>query len=110
MDQAADAIIQQWGAFGAVFVLIIVPLGTYAWRISQKLNDVQNQRVADAREVRDTLLSVTKEFSEALQEQVRSSTELKGVYERVVGTLERVEHRLQQVEDAVRERAVPPRR
>lgn len=107
-DEAANAIIQQWGAFGAVFLLILGPLGGYCWRLQRKLNEVQDQRVADAREVRDTLLAVTKEFSGALQEGVRSSTELKGVYERVVSTLERVEDRLAQLEDTIRD--MKPRR
>lgn len=105
MDHAADAIIQQWGAFGAVFVLILVPMGAYIRWLSNRLNEVQAQRVSDAVEVRNTLLGVTKEFSESFREYVRASTELKGVLERVENVIERLETRIGTLEDTVKDGA-----
>ncbi len=102
MDAATSTLITQGGIFGAFFVFVTIPLALYARTLAQRLNEVQAQRVADAREVRDTLLAVTAEFSGALREQVRTSTEVKGVYERTVATLERVEKRIETLEDTVR--------
>ena len=50
-----------------------------------------------------TLLIVTTEFNGALREQVRTSTEVKNVYERTLQTLDRVEKRIEVLEDTVRE-------
>jgi len=102
VDEATSTLITQGGVFGAFFIFVTVPLGLYARVLSARLHEVQAQRVADAREVRDTLLAVTGEFSGALREQVRTSTEVKGVYERTVATLERVEKRIEALEDTVR--------
>lgn len=109
MDQATSTLITQGGIFGAFFVFVTVPLAFYARSLSTKLDEVQTARVQDAREVRDTLLAVTNEFSGALREQVRTSTEVKGVYERTVQTLERVEKRIEVLEDAVRGQHHRPR-
>ena len=103
MEHAADAIVQQWGAFGAVFVLILIPIGAYIRWLSNRLSEVQAQRVSDAVEVRNTLLSVTKEFSEAFKEHVRASTELKGVLERIENVIERLETRINALEDVVKD-------
>jgi hypothetical protein len=113
VDEATSTLITQGGIFGAVFVFVTIPLAIYARGLVAKLDEVhaahaaklaevQDARMDDAREVRDTLLAVTKEFSGALHEQVRTSTEVKGVYERTVATLERVEKRIETLEDAVR--------
>ena len=102
MDEATSTLITQGGIFGAIFVFVTIPLGIYARQLAAKLDEVQSLRVADAREVRDTLLAVTNEFSGALREQVRTSAEVKGVYERTVATLERVEKRIETLEDTVR--------
>lgn len=102
MDEATSTLITQGGVFGAFFVLVTVPLAIYARGLARKLDEVQHLRVTDAREVRDTLLAVTNEFAGALREQVRTSTEVKGVYERTVATLERVEKRIETLEDTVR--------
>lgn len=96
MDEATRTLITQGGIFGAVFVFVTVPLAYYANRLANKLDEVQTARIADAREVRDTLLAITNEFSGALREQVRTSSEVRGVYERTVHTLERVERRLEE--------------
>lgn len=103
MDAAANALIAQGGVFGAFFVLVTIPLAVYARSLSQKLGEVQAARVQDAREVRDTLLAVTTEFNGALREQVRTSTEVKNVYERTLQTLDRVEKRIEVLEDTVRD-------
>lgn len=103
MDAATSTLITQGGIFGAFFVLVTVPLGFYAKALSQRLGEVQAARVQDAREVRDTLLAVTTEFNGALREQVRTSTEVKNVYERTLQTLDRVEKRIEILEDAVRD-------
>jgi len=96
-------ILTQGGLFGAIFIFVTLPLGLYAKRLATRLDEVQAARVADAREVRDTLLAVTSEFSGALREQVRTSAEVKSVYERTVATLERVEQRIEALEDKVRD-------
>lgn len=103
MEHAIDSIVAQGGVFGALFVFVTLPLGLYAKSLSAKLNDVQAARVSDAREVRDTLLAVTNEFGGALREQVRTSAEVKSVYERTVATLERVEQRIEALEDTLRD-------
>lgn len=103
MDAAVSALVTQGGVFGAFFVLVTLPLGVYAKSLSQRLGEVQAARVQDAREVRDTLLAVTTEFNGALREQVRTSTEVKNVYERTLQTLDRVEKRIEVLEDTVRE-------
>lgn len=103
MDAATSTLITQGGIFGAFFVLVTVPLAFYAKSLSQRLGEVQSARVQDAREVRDTLLAVTTEFNGALREQVRTSTEVKNVYERTLQTLDRVEKRIEILEDAVRD-------
>ena len=103
MDAATTTLITQGGVFGAFFVLVTVPLAFYAKSLSQRLGEVQSARVQDAREVRDTLLAVTTEFNGALREQVRTSTEVKNVYERTLQTLDRVEKRIEVLEDTVRE-------
>lgn len=106
MPPGSETIIQQWGAFGAVFVMILIPLGTYAWRQTQKLNEVQAARVQDAKDVRDVLLTATRDFSAALQEQVRLATETEGTSTAIVSTLERIDQRLHDVENMLRERRV----
>lgn len=103
MDAATSSLITQGGVFGAFFVFVTVPLAFYAKSLSQRLGEVQSARVQDAREVRDTLLAVTTEFNGALREQVRTSTEVKNVYERTLQTLDRVEKRIEILEDTVRE-------
>lgn len=103
MDAATSSLITQGGVFGAFFVFVTVPLAFYAKSLSQRLGEVQAARVQDAREVRDTLLAVTTEFNGALREQVRTSTEVKNVYERTLQTLDRVEKRIEILEDAVRD-------
>ncbi len=103
MDAATSSLITQGGVFGAFFVFVTVPLAFYAKSLSQRLGEVQAARVQDAREVRDTLLAVTTEFNGALREQVRTSTEVKNVYERTLQTLDRVEKRIEILEDTVRE-------
>lgn len=103
MDAATTTLITQGGVFGAFFVLVTVPLAIYAKSLSQRLGEVQSARVQDAREVRDTLVAVTTEFNGALREQVRTSTEVKNVYERTLQTLDRVEKRIEGLEDTVRE-------
>ena len=103
MDAATSSLITQGGVFGAFFVFVTVPLAFYAKSLSQRLGEVQAARVQDAREVRDTLLAVTTEFNGALREQVRTSTEVKNVYERTLQTLDRVEKRIEVLEDTVRE-------
>jgi hypothetical protein len=103
VDAATSTLITQGGIFGAFFVLVTIPLALYAKSLSQRLGEVQSARVQDAREVRDTLLAVTTEFNGALREQVRTSTEVKNVYERTLQTLDRVEKRIEILEDAVRD-------
>ena len=103
MPPGSETIIQQWGAFGAVFVMILIPLGTYCWRQTQKLNEVQAARVQDAKDVRDVLLTATRDFSATLQEQVRLATETEGASENIIKTLERVVHMLEGMDHRLHE-------
>jgi hypothetical protein len=109
MPPGSETIIQQWGAFGAVFVMILVPLGTYAWRQTQKLNEVQAARVQDAKDVRDVLLTATRDFSAALQEQVRLATETEGASSNIIDALSRIEGRLHEIENVMRDVRGPRR-
>lgn len=103
MPPGSETIIQQWGAFGAVFVMILVPLGTYAWRQTMKLNEVQAARVQDAKDVRDVLLTATRDFSAALQEQVRLATETEGASANIITMLERIDRRMEEIDNIVRD-------
>lgn len=114
MESVGLTITQQGGLFGALFLLITVPLAIYARWLSRELRTTQDARVAEqtariaeAKEVRETLLAVTNEFSGALREQVRTSAEVKGVFERTVATLERVERRIEVLEDTVQTHVRP---
>lgn len=93
-----QVIIQQWGAFGAVFLLIIGPLGAFAFRQTQELHKSQSARVDDAKAVTTTVIAVVRDFSEAAREQVRSQTEQRSVSERVVEVLGRVDERIGHLE------------
>lgn len=101
MPPGSETIIQQWGAFGAVFVMILVPLGTYAWRQTQKLNEVQASRVQDAKDVRDVLLQATRDFSSALQEQTRLATETEGASANIIEKLDRIDQQLRDIENSL---------
>jgi hypothetical protein len=93
-----NLITQQWGAFGAVFLLILGPLGAFAVQQTRELRASQNARVEDAKAVAGTVISVIKDFSEAAREQVRSQTEQRAVSEHLVEALGRVEERLGSLE------------
>jgi len=103
MPPGTDTIVQQWGAFGAVFLLVLVPMARYAWLQTQKLNEVQAARVQDAKDVRDVLLTATRDFSATLQEQVRLATETEGASENIIKTLERVVHMLENMDHRLHE-------
>jgi len=68
MPPGTEQITQQWGAFGAVFLLILVPLAVFTRGLYERLNQVQQSRVDDARAVTATVVESTKEFSQALRE------------------------------------------
>ena len=102
MPPGTETITQQWGAFGAVFLLVLLPLARYAWSQTQKLNEVQAARVQDAKDVRDVLLTATRDFSEALQDQVRVATENEGSSAHIAATLNQMSARLQAIENVLR--------
>ena len=94
MDPATENLLTQGGVFGAFFVFVTVPLALYTRQLATKLEGAQLARVEDAREVRTTLLGVTREFSESISEQVKTGAEVRGVYERILSALERLEKRI----------------
>ncbi len=96
-----EVITQQWGAFGAVFLLILAPLGAFALRQTLALTKSQEQRVEDAKAVAATVVTVIKDFSEAAREQVRSQTEQRAVSEDVIETLSRLDATFKRVEDRI---------
>jgi hypothetical protein len=96
-----DTITQQWGAFGAVFLLVLGPLAAFAVQQTRALSVSQQARVDDAKAVATTVIAVIRDFSEAAREQVRSQTEQRSASENVAEALTRVEARIGSLEAAV---------
>jgi len=94
-----EQITQQWGAFGAVFLLVIGPLAGFAVFQTRALAAARAEHIADSKAVVNTVIAVIKDFSDAAKEQVRSQVEQHAVSERVVASLERVEARISSLED-----------
>lgn len=92
---------QQWGAFGAVFLMIIGPLAAFAVHQTRSLSNAQQARVDDAKAVATTVIAVIKDFSDAAREQVRSQAEQRATSEKLVEALERVEERIGSLEVAI---------
>lgn len=96
-----DVITQQWGAFGAVFLLVLTPLAGFAVHQTRELAKAKQDHINDAKAVKDTVIAVIKDFSEAAREQVRSQTEQRAASENVAEALSRVEQRLGALEATV---------
>jgi hypothetical protein len=93
-----ETITQQWGAFGAVFLLVLAPLAAFAVHQTRALAAAQQERVTDAKAVAGTVIAVIKDFSEAARDQVRSQTEQRAASENVAEALTRVEARIGHLE------------
>ncbi len=102
MDEATTTLATQGGIFGAFFVFVTVPLAIYARSLAKLLHEVQTARIGDAREVRDTLLATTREFNDSLREHIRASAAAENGFERLTGAIERLDKRVESVEDLVR--------
>lgn len=96
-----DAIVQQWGAFGAVFLLILTPLGAFAAYQTRQLASAKQAHIDDAKAVQATVIAVIKDFSEAAREQVRAQIEQRAASEKVAESLDRVDARIASLEAAV---------
>ena len=96
-----DTITQQWGAFGAVFLMVITPLAAFAAYQTRQLASAKKEHIDDAKAVQTTVIAVIKDFSEAAREQVRSQVEQRAASEKVVEALDRVEERISSLEVAV---------
>ena len=96
-----DTITQQWGAFGAVFLLVIGPLAVFAAHQTRQLAQSKQAHIADAKAVTGTVIAVIKDFSDAAREQVRSQTEQRSASENVAEALTRVEARIGSLEVAM---------
>jgi hypothetical protein len=95
-----DAIIAQWGGFGAIFVVIVGGLAAEYRRLRIKFDEVQAARVADAREVITATKEATKDFSEMLTEKDdKDGGDTKLILVKIEHTLERVEERLSHIEE-----------
>lgn len=91
-----DAVItQQWGAFGSVFLLVLTPLGLFAYQQTRALAASQQARVDDAKAVSATVIAVVKDFAEAARDQVRSQTEQRAASEKVSDAIDRFDQRLE---------------
>jgi len=96
-----NLITQQWGAFGAVFLLVLTPLASFAIYQTRELSKAKKEHIDDSKAVSGTVIAVIKGFSEAAREQVRSQTETRAVSENVVDALARVEMRISSLEAIV---------
>jgi hypothetical protein len=96
-----DTITQQWGAFGAVFLLVIGPLAAFATHQTRQLALARQAHIDSATAVTGTVIAVIKDFSDAAREQVRSQVEQRAVSEKVVEALDRVEARIGSLEAAM---------
>jgi len=92
-----DAVVAQWGGFGAIFLLVVGGLAAEYRRLRIKFDEVQAARVADAREVIAATKEATKDFSEMLAEKDDGETKL--LLTKIEHTLERVGERLEHIEE-----------
>jgi hypothetical protein len=92
-----DAVVAQWGGFGAIFLLVVGGLAAEYRRLRIKFDEVQAARVADAREVIAATKEATKDFSEMLVEKDDGETKL--LLTKIEHTLERVGERLEHIEE-----------
>lgn len=99
-----DAIVAQWGGFGAIFVTIVGGLALEYRRLRIKFDEVQAARVADAREVIAATKEATKDFSEMLTEKNDEHGDTKLILVKIENTLERVEERLEHIEEQLPKR------
>lgn len=99
-----DEITSQWGAFGSVFLLVLTPLGTFAYQQTRALAASQQARVDDAKAVAATVIAVVKDFAEAAREQVKSQAEQRAASEKAAEALDRFDQRLESTLKALIER------
>jgi hypothetical protein len=97
----AELITQQWGAFGAVFLLVLAPLAGFAFHQTRELAKSRKEHIEDSKAVSGTVIAVIKDFSEAAREQVRSQAETRAVSENMIEALARVETRISSLEAIV---------
>jgi hypothetical protein len=96
-----DTIVQQWGAFGAVFLLILSPLGAFAAYQTRQLAAAKKEHIDDAKAVQATVIAVIKDFSEAARDQVRAQVEQRAASEKVAEALDRVDARIATLEATI---------
>jgi len=94
-----DAVIAQWGGFGAIFLLVVGGLSVEYRRLRIKFDEVQAARVSDAREVIVATKEATKDFSEMLSEKDEKDSDTKLLLTKIEHTLERVGERLEHIEE-----------
>jgi hypothetical protein len=98
-----DAVIAQWGGFGAIFLLVVGGLAIEYRRLRIKFDEVQAARVSDAREVITATKEATKDFNEMLAEKNEKTDEhdesTKLLLAAIAQSLERVEDRLDNIEE-----------
>jgi hypothetical protein len=64
----SNAIIGQWGAFGAIFLLTMSGLAYWIVRLQRALDTAQDKRVLDAQGVADRVLNLADTHSESDQQ------------------------------------------
>jgi hypothetical protein len=99
-----DAVVAQWGGFGAIFIVIVGGLALEYRRLRIKFDDVQAARVQDAREVIATTKEATKDFSEILNDKGERDSDTKVVLAKIEDSLERIEERLKGIEGTLGKR------
>lgn len=99
-----DAVVAQWGGFGAIFLLVVGGLAFECRRRGNKVDEVQAARVSDAREVIATTKEATKDFIEILNEKGERDGDVRAVLTKIESTLKAVEDRLKDIEEQLPKR------
>lgn len=61
----SNAILSQWGAFGAIFLLTTSAMGYWIVRLQRALDTAQDKRVTDAQGIADRVLNLAEQHSES---------------------------------------------
>ena len=66
--ETSSAILSQWGAFGAIFLLSVSGLSYWIVRLQKALDAAQEKRVTDAQGVADRVLSLAEQHADGDQQ------------------------------------------
>ena len=94
--QAAAELIKN-GILGAVFVIVVIPLGFYALSLAKSLKETQDKRTADAQAVIEKLLQLNDKWNSTITEQIK-------LVEIIDDTLREVKQALKELRDFMLEK------